>query len=164
MTVTNKAAFSVLTAQEYNDLIALAKPLSAIKPGSQNNATTAFADDTALQVTLAANTTYEFRGWLVANAPAVTDIKFQYSTPAGVSGWWTVKNQTTAGAAETVWQKNALWSANLAMEGSGVDEVYEHFGILTTGAAGGLLKTQFAANAAGTVTMQANSMIKFFAQ
>jgi hypothetical protein len=164
MAVTNKAAFDVLTAQEYNDLIALAKPIGAIKPGDQSNATTVFTDDTALQVTLAAGTTYKYKGWFLANASAAVDIKFQHSVPAGVSGWWTIKNQTVAGAAETTWQNSATWGSSVQMEGSAADKVFESFGVIATGASGGLLKVQFAANAAGTVIMRALSMVEFLAQ
>jgi hypothetical protein len=164
MAVSNKSAFDVLTAQEYNDLIALAKPIGAIKPGDQSNATTVLADDTALQVTLAAGTTYKYKGWFVANAGTAVDIKFAHSVPAGVAGWWTIKNQTTAGAAETVWQNTATWGSTTAMEGNAGDKIFESFGVIATGASGGLLKVQFAANAAGTAIMRAYSMIEFLAQ
>jgi hypothetical protein len=164
MSVTNKAAFDVLTAQEYNDLIALAKPIGAIKPGDQANATTVLVDDSALQVTLAAGTMYKYKGWFLAGVGAAVDIKLAHSVPVGVSGWWTIKNQTIAGAAETAWQNSATWGSTVQMEGSAADKVFESFGIIATGASGGLLKVQFAANAAGTATMRAYSMIEFLAQ
>jgi hypothetical protein len=164
MTVTNKAAFDVLTAQEYNDLIALARPVGAIKPTDQSNATTTLADDAALQVTLASGTTYKYKGWFLANAGTAVDVKFSHSVPAGVSGWWTIKNQTVAGAAETAWQNSATWGSTVTMEGNAGDKVFESFGVIATGATGGLLKVQFAANAAGTAIMRAYSMIEFLAQ
>lgn len=164
MTVTNKAAFDTLTAQEYNDLIALARPIGAIKPTDQPNATTTLANDSVLAVVLASGTTYKYKGWFVGNAGTTVDIKFAHTVPAGVSGWWTIKNQTVAGAAETAWQNTATWGSTVQMEGNAADKVFESFGVIQTGVTGGLVTVQFAANAAGTATMRAFSMIEFLAQ
>lgn len=166
MAVTPKAAFDTLTATEYNDLIALARPIGAIKPSGsdQTNATTTLASDPQLVATLAPSTLYKYRGWFLMSIPTASDLKLAHTVPAGVAGWWTVKNQVLAGVDSTVWQNSAAWGATTQMEGSSADKVIETFGIIATGATGGVVTVQFAGVVAGTVIMRAYSMIEFLAQ
>lgn len=160
MTLVPKAAFDKVPATEYNELLRLAQPLFVRSAGSDSTALTTFKTHPTLTLTPDINATYTFTAWIVANAPAAQDLKFQWITPSSAAGWWTVKNQTTAGAAETAWQNNLTWASNVAMEGSAVDKVFEIFGVLRTAGVAGALTLQYAANAAGTVTILADSTME----
>lgn len=161
MTVNQKGAFDSLSATEYDELVRLAQPLFARTTGTDTYAlTTPFRSHPVLTLTPDINAVYTVTAWIVANVPTAQDLKIQWGVPTSSGGWWTVKNQTTAGAAETAWQNNLTWGSNAAFEGSGFDKVYEIFGVLTTAGVSGAFTFQYAPNVAGTVTIQANSTLE----
>jgi len=134
------------------------RPIGIRKTGDQTNATTTIADDTELQIALAANTTYE--GWLhlIYNAPAAGDLKIQFSLPSGATGLW--NPLMTAVATPGVTYFGSLSMASQAQnEGTGADIFMRSaFEIVTTNA--GTLKAQHALNvASGTLTVRAGSIL-----
>ena len=153
MAVTNKPGFSVLTAQEYNDLIALARPLRADKTGNESTAGTTLQDDDHLFLALESPAIYDINLLLWITAPAAQDFKLGFTTPTSPGGFWTVKNTALAATAGTVFQSPLAWSAGATLEGSASDIVVEIFGVIDTSSAAGTLRLQWAANTAGTVSV-----------
>lgn len=71
-------------AQELNDLV-LGVVMNA--DVTKNNSTV-LSNATGLSIPLAANATYGLDGWLHWTSNPTADIKFQYTYPAGTTGWW----------------------------------------------------------------------------
>lgn len=153
MAVTNKSAFSQLGAQEYNELIALARPLRADKTANESTAGTTLQDDDHLFLSLESPFNYDIEMWLWVQAPAAQDFKMGWTTPTSPAGWWTVKNTALAATSGTVYQNALLWSAGATLEGSASDLIVEVRGVIDTSAAAGTLRFQWAANTAGTVSV-----------
>jgi hypothetical protein len=59
------------------------------------------ADITGLSVTVEANATYELRGLLLYSAAPAADVKVGFSTPAGVTGQWTVLGMNNGASVNT---------------------------------------------------------------
>lgn len=161
MTVNQKGAFDSLSATEYNELIRLAQPLFARSTGSDTTAvTTPFRSHPTLTLTPDINSVYTMTGWIYVTAPAAQDFKLQFAVPPSASGWMTVKNTALGGTGGTVFQSPLTWTGGAVLEGAGGDIVMEIFGILVTTGVSGAFTFQYAPNTAGTVTVQANSMIE----
>lgn len=161
MTLTQKAAFDPLSATEYDELIRLATPLYARRTADDTTAVTSpLKSDPVLLLTPDINAVYTFTGWLVVNAPAAQDFKFQWVTPASSTGWWTVKNTALAAGAGTVFQSPLTWGSSATMEGAAGDILLECFGTLVTAGVAGSFQLQYAPNTAGTVTIRTNSSIE----
>lgn len=159
MAVTDKAAFQVLTAQEYNDLIKLARPLRADKTGNESTAGTTLQSDDHLLLSLESGANYDIEAWLIITAPAAQDFKIGWTTPTSPGGWWTVRNTALAATAGTVYQNSLTWGSSAIIEGSSGDQIIELRGVIDTSAGAGVLTLQWAANTAGTVTVQKYSTL-----
>lgn len=146
----------VPTGQQLTD----AYPTVVRKTADQGNVTTTFADDLELLAAVDASTGYDVEFWLLVTVPAATDIKIQHTVPAGSTGFWTPKARTIAGAADTVYQGSLAWGTPGQVEGSASPIVIEIFGVLVTAGVAGQIKLQFAANAAGTATVQTFSRVR----
>lgn len=160
MTLPLKGAFDALTATEYNELIRRAYPLVARKTADDPYSTTSpLRNDPDLQVPIEVNSFYDVSLWIAAGVGTGVDFNLGFVFPGTVSGWWTFRNQTTAGALETVWQNTSAWSGTLSMEGSASDKAYQVFGVLATGSTAGQFQVRWGPLAAGTVTLRANSRL-----
>jgi hypothetical protein len=135
------------------------RPIGAVKTADQTNTTTTIADDTELQIALAASTNYEGHCHLIANIPAAGDIKLQFSVPSGCTGYWNPPVQNLAAGAGTVYQGALPIATQAQLEGQGADEYFHiRFAIVTTNA--GTFKVQHALNtASGTLTIKAASIL-----
>ena len=54
------------------------------------NNTTTVTDATGLTFSVIANATYQFEAWLRYNGGSTPDIKFQWSSPSGTTGFWSL--------------------------------------------------------------------------
>lgn len=144
------------TADEFNDLF----PRFKLKQADESvSASTTIQSDDELFLTVAASTTYQVTLDLVINSPAAADFKCQWSTPAGVSGWWTITAQNLAAAAETVYQGSLSWAGQAQVEGNAADKAVRLRGVLAT-TVSGTLTFQWAQNtSSGTSTVKANSLL-----
>lgn len=151
------AAGQVLTADEMNARLSLFVDKSA---GAQSVvSSTVFVDDTALQLTLLPNRTYDVRCQLSVTGAATGDIKLQWSLAADLTlvvkraarGPTIGTTDVTGGsAAATTVGVNRASSAHTqgttnsyGLDAANASDVVEEFTI-TTGAVGGLLKLQWA--------------------
>lgn len=159
MAVTNKPAFSQLTSQEYNELIALARPLRADKTGNESTSSTTLQNDDHLFVSLESPFNYDIEAWLIVTAPAAQDFKIAWTTPASAGGWWSVRNTALAATTGTVYQNSLAWSGSAILEGSAGDLIIELRGVIDTSSAAGTLQLQWAPNTAGSVTVQKYSTL-----
>lgn len=155
--MANFAAGDKPTASQVNDLA----PRFVRKTVNESLTTnTTIQNDDELVIAVAASTNYEVDCYLIWNSPAAADFKLQWSTPAGVSGYWTPTTQNLAAGAGTVYQGALAWATQAQLEGQGADTFTRISGVLTTTAAGNL-QLQWAQNAAsGTTTVGAHSFIK----
>jgi hypothetical protein len=144
-----------LTAQMLIDRL----PKMVRKTADETNATTTIQSDDELLLALDASSSYRVKLIAVVNAPAATDMKMEWTTPVGVSGYWTLKNRSLVGAADTVYQGSLGWATQGQIEGSASDIVVEIFGVIVTTAAG-TLTYRWAAQAAGTVAVKTNSYLE----
>lgn len=144
------------------------KPQYAINSGgAQTNATTTLANATDLSFAAEANSIYFVQLRLAYDAPTATDIKIAWSVPAaatmarnviGQAAGTTTNIDTNAilirrGAAtqQTVGGPNAVSSA--------FSTYFEDVWLITSSA--GTVQLQFAAAAAGTATLQGDSIIVY---
>jgi hypothetical protein len=135
--------------------------------GAQTNATTTFADATDLGFAVEAGARYQIHVLVSYDAPTATDIKFDWSMPSGAT---TARNceylalATTTNIASTV--AKIRRGATTAVSAGGPNavanafSVYEEITDLQTVSAG-TAQFRFAANAAGTATLQSDSIIYY---
>lgn len=134
---------------------------------TRNNSTT-LLDATGLSLSLAANATYCFHGCLIYTSGATPDIKFAWTIPSGMTGWWALW-PTVQAAAGTVGDVSCFWDTDFgAAQGAGGSDtlsgkcsVLPHGYVVTTNA--GTLQVQFAqvtANASNT-TVKIGSWLNF---
>jgi hypothetical protein len=159
MSVNNKPAFSQLAAQEYNELIALARPLRADKTGNESTSSTTLQNDDHLFLSLESGAYYDIEGWLLVTAPAAQDLKLAWTTPTSPGGWWSVRNTALAATIGTVYQNSLTWAGSAILEGSAGDLIIELRGVIDTGSGAGTLQLQWAPNTAGSVTVQKYSTL-----
>jgi hypothetical protein len=135
--------------------------------GAQTNATTTFANATDLSFAVEANARYLIHVLIGYDAPTATDIKFDWSMPSGAAtgrnceylaaGTTTnidsnmAKIRRAGGTAVVAGGPNAVANAF---------SVYEEVTDLITVNAG-TAQFRFAANAAGTATLQGDSIIYY---
>lgn len=134
------------------------RPLGAIKTSDQTNVTTTIADDTELQITLAASTTYEGYANLIVNTSTAGDFKLQFSVPSGASGYWSAI--TPSVAVTTTPYTGALPIATQAQQEGSASDIFcrATFTVVTTNA--GTFKVQHALNtASGTLTVKSQSIL-----
>lgn len=141
------------------DAITELRPLVARKTSNQTNTTTTIADDTELQLTLEASTTYMGNLFLIHNAPAAGDLKLQFSVPSGAAGYWNPAVQNLAAGAGTVYQGALPIATQAQVEGQAADTfLHAKFVIVTSSA--GTFKAQHALNtASGTLTVYTHSLL-----
>jgi hypothetical protein len=135
--------------------------------GAQTNATTTFADATDLGFPVEAGGRYLIHVLIGYDAPTATDIKFDWSLPAGAT---TARNceylaQGTATNIDSNMAKIRRGATTAVVAGgpnsvANAFSVYEEvtdMQIVTAGTA----QFRFAANAAGTATLQGDSIIYY---
>ncbi len=129
----------------------------------QTNATTTLANVTGLSFVAAANALYKIELLVSYDAPTATDIKIAWTGPAGSSmDRHILANDlgtTTNIATSVINIRRAIGTAQAAGAPNGTSNaftVWREDSILTT-VTGGTTQLQFAANAAGTATLQAAS-------
>lgn len=133
--------------------------------GAQTNATTTMAAATDLVFAVEASARYFIHAVISYDAPTATDIKFDWSMPAGAV---TARNIISQALGTTT---NIDTNAQLVRRGATTDvavggpnatsnafSVHEEIIDLITSSAGDA-QFNFAANAAGTATLQGDSMI-----
>jgi len=135
--------------------------------GAQTNATTTFANITDLVFAVEASARYQIHVLIGYDAPTATDIKFDWSMPSGAS---TNRNceylalATATNIASTM--AKIRRGATTAVQVGGPNavanafSVYEEVTDLQTSSAGNA-QFRFAANAAGTATVQGDSIIYY---
>lgn len=138
------------------------------------NNSTALLDATGLSVTVAANATYLLDGWFYWAANDTADIKFLFSGPTGWSGVWSLMgpalNQAPVGGsgprinyldAGTVAHTSALAAPGDSQFATVWAAAAPH-GQISTAAAAGTFKLQFAQNAANAsdTTIKAGSWFR----
>ncbi len=134
------------------------RPIGAVKTADQTNTTTTIADDTELQIALAASTNYEGYANLIVNTSTAGDFKLQFSVPSGTTGYWSAI--TPSVAVTTTPYTGALPIATQAQQEGSASDIYcrATFQLTTTNA--GTFKVQHALNAAsGTLTIKAASIL-----
>lgn len=151
------AAGEKLTAAKMNTR----EPLYVDKTAGAQSVTssTTYVDDTALQLTLLPNRTYECKCVLSVTGAAAADVKLQWSLAADLTmvvqraarGPTIGTTDVTGGsAAATTVGVNRASSSHVAtttnsygLDGTNASDVVEEF-VITTGSVGGLLKLQWA--------------------
>ncbi len=135
--------------------------------GAQTNATTTMANATGLSFTADANARYWLRALISYDAPTATDIKFDWSGPTGM-----ILNRNimslNAGTATNI-DSNAVMvrrAAGFDAVAGGPNAVANAFSVYMEVSdlitqTGGTVNFRFAANAAGTATLQADSFIYY---
>ena len=124
-----------------------------------SNSATLQPDD-ALFVTLEANRTYTIDMDAPLISPVANDFKMDWTTPVGVSGWWTVTNPTLGSAASAPYLGALPWSNGGTLEGFATDMFPRFRGQITTTAAG-TLAFRWAQNTAtvANTTVRAGSIL-----
>jgi hypothetical protein len=141
--------------------------------GAQTNATTTLANATGLVFAVEANAKYMVTALISFDSPIATDIKFAWTAPAGASMGRNIISQSTTtttnmdtnaifvrrgtGTAQTVGGPNGGGGAPTATTFSIHTEIID----LVVSSTAGNAQLQFAANAAGTATLQADSIIYY---
>lgn len=135
--------------------------------GAQTNATTTFANATDLVFTVESSARYWIHVLIGYDAPTATDIKFDWSMPSGAT---TARNcEYLALATTTNIDSNMAKirrGATTAVAAGGPNSVANAFSVyeevvdLQT-SSGGSAQFRFAANAAGTATLQGDSIIYY---
>ncbi len=135
--------------------------------GAQTNATTTFANATGLVFDVEASARYLIHILISYDAPTATDIKFDWTMPSGAT---TARNceylalATATNIASTMAKIRRGATTAVAAGGpnavANAFSVYEEVTDLQTSSAG-TAQLRFAANAAGTATLQADSIIYY---
>jgi hypothetical protein len=134
------------------------RPVCAVKTADQTNTTTTIADDTELQIALAASTSYEGYANLIINAPAAGDFKLQFSVPSGTTGFWSAI--TPSVAVSTTPYTGALAIATQAQQEGSASDIFCRATFQLTTTSAGTFKVQHALNtASGTLTVKAASIL-----
>jgi len=134
--------------------------------GAQTNTTTTMANATDLSFAVTVNSRWWIMTEIAYDAPTATDAKFAWTAPAGA----TMGRNIISQAAGTT--TNIDTNAILIRRGTGTAQavggpngttsafsVHTEIVDLQVGSTAGTIQFQFAANAAGTATLQADSMI-----
>jgi hypothetical protein len=134
--------------------------------GAQTNATTTMTDATNLGFSVTANSRWWAMLVIAYDAPTATDAKFAWTSPVGVT---MARNITSQAAGTTT---NIDTNAILIRRGTGTAQavggpastasafsVHTEICDIQVGATAGTMQFQFAANAAGTATLQSDSML-----
>jgi hypothetical protein len=147
------------TAQQINDV--LPRFVTKLADESITNNATPQSDD-ELFIAVASSTRYWVEMWMVFNSPAANDLKLQWTSPAGVAGWWRPAATNLAAASETIYQGSLAWGTQAQIEGSASDKSISVVGILVTAGTAGTLQLQWAqnTNTGNTTTVKANSVLK----
>lgn len=135
--------------------------------GAQTNTTTTFANATGLSFAVEASARYRIHVLIGYDAPTATDIKFDWSMPTSAT---TARNceylaQGTATNIDSNMAKIRRGATTAVVAGgpnsvANAFSVYEEVTDLITVSAG-TAQFRFAANAAGTATLQADSIIYY---
>ena len=135
--------------------------------GSQTNATTTLTNATDLLFTVEANARYLAIVEIAYDAPTATDAKFAWTAPTGV----TMGRSATGQGLDTATNIAALTGLYIrrgtgtAVAVGGPNATANAFSVYTeicdiqVGSTAGTMQFQFAANAAGTATLQGDCMI-----
>jgi hypothetical protein len=155
----------ILTTLDVDELAwrPLVSRLTADHAGVTNSATVV---DSGLTVPVTSNATYLVTCYFTYTATAtVGDIKFQWSTPAGVTGSWTPRGGPTGQSADPIasYRVTSLtWAQAAGIAGMVAETNCTPTGILITAGTPGNLVLQYAQNAATpgeTVVLKAQSTL-----
>jgi hypothetical protein len=155
MTLTDKAAFSIHTATEYNELLAAVRsvrvPYISLKPADQSvTSSTVLVNDTALLAPLEASTTYSFRLWLIVNSPSASNFKSSWTVPAGASMKYSFQEGMPS-VLGTVLQGPFTEASTLSISTTGSDQIMIQEGSIVVGATPGTATFRWAQNTSGGV-------------
>jgi hypothetical protein len=136
--------------------------------GSQTNATTTLALATSLVFPVEANASYIIMAFIAYDAPTATDAKFNWSCPAGATMGRNAISQAL-GTTTNIDTNVQILRRSLAtdIQSGGPNAVASAFSLhqefidLDVGSTAGNVQLQFAAVAAGTATLQADSTIYY---
>lgn len=121
-------------------------PIVARKLTDQSVATNVLTDDTALQITLVANTTYTFEAMMMFTNPSATpDSQIAFVTPSGTFILAYMSQHTTAGGGSGVLNTSGGASGTITVTATATTIVYVK-GTISVGVTGGTFKLQFAQN------------------
>jgi hypothetical protein len=150
MTLVDKAAFSQMTATEYNELLALVRNPYVRKTatGAAINNNTTLATDPQLVVPLTrVSSTFTFMAWLIINSNATADFKFGFNVPAASTMKWAYQEGTPASLV-AVLQGVFTESGVAGINATGVDQLVIVTGQLFMGATPGDFSLRWAQNTA----------------
>lgn len=162
---TIPSAGAKLRASVLSSLINELRPLEAKKPSDQSivsPGSTTLVNDSALFVSVAANTLYDLSLRLIINTNATANFKYQFSAPAGStsSAHLFTGNATTA-AGVLQGPADAIASTS-AVVGIAADQVVLVQGWVLTGGSAGTLTLKWAQNVlnASTTSVKTGSTIR----
>lgn len=134
-----------ISADEYTRLVTLATDLVAVKSTTQTvNNTTVFVNDAELFALVEANAVYHFELCLRYNTLAASDLKTQWSVPAGALMIFDVLGIKIGATALTLtsWDSNS----DFGFEGQGGVAAARETGIIRTGANAGTVQFRWSQN------------------
>lgn len=139
-------------------------PLAAVKSSDQSiSSSTVLTNDTALSIAVAANSTYAFTGLLIyeGGTQGSSDMKFQFTVPAGATLNYMPLHQSTAGNISGVALSTAASVPSCGSGGAGNSFTVTITGTLIVSSTSGTLQLQWAQNtSSGTATiMHQNSWL-----
>jgi hypothetical protein len=145
------------------DLDAWAVPLAVVKPSGQTvTGSTAYVNDTALVLPVAANQFYLVEAVIQYNATSGGDFKWTFTVPAGATGFY---GGTYSGLSGFTGGASNAWTDTGGVtpaqgQGTGTFMDIRLRGVLNVAGTLGNLQFRFAQNtASGTTTVMANSAL-----
>lgn len=136
--------------------------------GAQTNATTTMADATSLVFAVEANAKYKVHALISYDAPTATDIKFDWSVPSGATMARNVVGLAIGTADNMSSNMMAIRRGATTDQTAGgpnattnAFSVYVEFVDLIVSSTAGNAQFRFSANAAGTATLQGDSIIYY---
>lgn len=135
--------------------------------GTQTNATTTLTNATDLLFTVTANSRWIIIAEIAYDAPTATDAKFAWTAPTGATMGRNIMGQgldtaTNIAALTGMYIRRGTGTAQSAGGPAGTASafsVYHEIVDLQVGSTAGTIQFQFAANAAGTATLQGDCML-----
>lgn len=158
--VTLPGAGAPIYGDEFMQAISELRPIVGRKTGTEtvNNSSAIQADD-ELFIALAASTLYFVEiDWLWSSG-ATPDIKFDFTSPAGISGSYNV----IAAVGGSPFYGDVSWTAGASgLDGDGTTKHHRIYGPLLTGASAGTLAMRWAQSTANLSNTQvfANSVMR----
>lgn len=162
--MTTFLAGEKLRASELNSYVPI---LGRATADTTKNASTTLGDVTGLAVTLEANATYVFDGYVAYSSGATPDIKFGWTVPSGVTGHWSLHGMGTSSS----WPGNidsqhvTSYSSTIPAGGDGTTPTLAVWplGYLVMDTTAGTVQLRFAQNTsnASDTTVLTGSWLRF---